>query len=150
MGLCTFRDEFLQEKLVWFVKLSNGETIYQDDDRPGEAEPKTWIRLKEYINKNSLSITEFYINFCSHTEEAADPEAPGYYFSQAIDAVTAAGIPDYCRRYYLIGRVIDINDDGTYNVHVSRWMVPEIIKVGSEVRSAKPDDDRLIINGKRT
>src|ERR1044072_5951102 len=92
MGLCKNPyDEFIAEKLRWFVKLSNGEIIYQDDDRPGESEPKTWIRLKKYVEENDLSIISFHIQFISHIEEVAPPGAAGYYFVQAVDAFAFSG-----------------------------------------------------------
>src|SRR5688500_6949137 len=103
MGLCRSEDDFILEKLRWIVTLSNGEKIYQDDDRPGEAEPKAWLRLREYVHQNSLSITKFEIQFCSHIEEAASANADGYFFVQAIDAVAFSGEAGSVRTYYLVG-----------------------------------------------
>ena len=37
-------DDFIlgKDKTFWYVKLSNGEIVYQDDERPGLKEPKAW------------------------------------------------------------------------------------------------------------
>jgi hypothetical protein len=142
MGLCKNpHDEFISEKLRWIVTLSNGEKIYQDDDRPGEDEPKTWIRLKEYIKENNLSITNFDLQFITHVEEAAPPNKLGYYFVQAVDAVAFSGRVDGTRKYYIIGY---LDQDGL--VKTKRWMIPEIIQVSGDIREVLEDDPRLIVN----
>ena len=39
---------------MWIAKLSNGETIYQDDGRP-EVEPASaWLRLKDYCDQEKF------------------------------------------------------------------------------------------------
>ena len=32
---------------IWIVKLSNGETVYQDDGRPDVEPESAWLRLKQ-------------------------------------------------------------------------------------------------------
>lgn len=140
MGFCRQEDDYIAEKIRWVITLSNGETIYQDDDRPGEKEPKTWLRLKEYVNKKNLDITSFKIQFCSHIEEAAPPYADGYYFTQKVDAVAFGGMFNRTYNYYIVGHLL--ND----KIHTTHWMIPEIIKTGHDIREPEKNDPRFILN----
>jgi hypothetical protein len=81
--VCTGWDEYLSsysiDNTIWFVKLSNGETVYQDDGRP-DAEPHSaWLRLKEYCAEKNLRIEEMYLQFRSHVEPIGIGH-DGYYF----------------------------------------------------------------------
>ena len=42
---------------IWIVKLSNGETVYQDDGRPDVEPESAWLRLKQYCEDNNLHKT---------------------------------------------------------------------------------------------
>ncbi len=39
--------EFSEKNAIWFVTLSNGETVYQDDDRPNIEPSSAWLRLAQ-------------------------------------------------------------------------------------------------------
>src|SRR5688572_3270325 len=139
MGLCKAEDDYIREKLRWIVTLSNGENIYQDDDRPGEDEPKTWLRLKQYLIDNSLKIVGFKIQFCSHIEQAAPENATGYYFAKKIGAYGFGG-QNIMNNYYVVGY---LDND---RIYTTDWMVPEIIPIAKDSREIKPDDPHLIVN----
>ena len=64
-GLCTEECDFLEDKTIWVAVLSNGLTIYQDDERSGK-EPVAWKRLKEYCQSESLNIVGMHLKFRSH------------------------------------------------------------------------------------
>jgi hypothetical protein len=140
--LCTIEDDFVREKCKWIVTLSDGTRIYQDDDRPGQNERCTWIRLKSYLADSDLSIVRFQIQFFDHIEEVAPPNAQAYYFVQAVDAIACTG-ERTTYHYYIVGALLD----GVIQTY--RWMVPEIVCVRTEIREASPDDPKLIINGQR-
>ncbi len=143
MAVCKTNDDFTKEILKWVIELSNGETIYQDDDRPGEIERCAWYRLRDYVKENNLSIVSFKIQFFTHIEDCTVPNALGYYFTQAVSAIAFSGPNSYTWRYYLVGSLMEDN-----NIYIQRWLVPEIILVGNEIRSRiiDQDDPKLILN----
>ena len=141
MGVCTQEDDFTKEKLKWIATLSNGERVYQDDNRPGEEETVAWLRLKKYVNDNELSITNIHIQFFSHIEEAVPSNSLGYYFIRSVDAFAFAGDTNNTRHYYIFGSLKE--DD---RVEIRKWLVPEIIPVSTEMRNVEKDDRCLIIN----
>ena len=81
--VCTGWDEYLSsysiDNTIWFVKLSNGETVYQDDGRPDVEPNSAWLRLKEYCAEKNLRIEEMYLQFRSHVEPIGTGH-DGYYF----------------------------------------------------------------------
>lgn len=139
MAVCNKEDDFILEKVRWVVTLSNGERIYQDDNRPGEVEPKAWMRLRAYLKENNLSIVKFELQFCDHIEEAAPPNCDGYYFVQRVEAMAFTESNSTIRSY-----VIGFLKDGV--LKVIYWRVPEIIPTGSELRPIDLDSPNLIVN----
>jgi len=57
IALSRSADKFVP-KNRWIASLSNGETIFEDARRG--AQP-TWVRLKEYLEENGLSITQLRV-----------------------------------------------------------------------------------------
>ena len=53
---------------MWIVELSNGETVYQDDDRPGIEPPSAWKRLKIYCDAHDLHVVKMNVKNRSHME----------------------------------------------------------------------------------
>lgn len=138
MGLCFAEDDFILEKLRWFVSLSNGQTVYQDDNRPGEDPPQAWLRLAEYCLKNNLHIINFYIQFCSHIEEAAPANALAYYYIQGVEAFASV---KRTFRYYVVGAILLDNPN---ILRCNRWLVPEILPLEYEERPV-PEGDQCLI-----
>lgn len=131
-------DDFIRDKdsTIWIVKLSNGLTVYQDDDREG-LEPSAWIRLGNYCRENKVSIVEMSIKFRSH-EELVGSNAEGYFFRRAILGGIGLNRKEkpINRHYFLVG----ILKDG--QVHVKKWQVPEIHLIEEDVRD--PNDENLV------
>jgi hypothetical protein len=150
MGLCKFPDSFINEKVYWAAHLTNGETIYQDDDRPGEEEPKAWLRLHEYVHKNSFAISYITVHFYDHVEQVTPENCDLYYFVQS--AVSILYQDKYSPRrtycYYIFGHSCDLNRplDGDIEIQTSKWIVPEIIEVERGKRIVDFSDEKLIIN----
>jgi hypothetical protein len=128
-GLCTQQDEFLEDKAIWIVKLSNGLTVYQDDNRPGLHE-SAWIRLVRYlesrlkIEKEPTSIDRLLFAFRSHVVPIGPQKAKGYYFSKG--ALRDSGWPH--TKQCLVGGWL--RDDN--RVVCEWWDTPELLK-GREV-----------------
>jgi len=80
MSVCLQPDDFLHEKTYWFAELSNGEIVYQDDNRPG-LEPSAWVRLGKYVRENDLRIVALSVRFRSHIERLPR-DCAAYYFSK--------------------------------------------------------------------
>tara|TARA_Y100000310_G_scaffold271078_1_gene285370 strand:+ start:48 stop:467 length:420 start_codon:yes stop_codon:yes gene_type:complete len=92
--LCTNGDDkFLREKTIWIVELSNGISVFQDDDRPGIAPASAWLRLKKYVEENSLFIAKLSIKFRSHTKKL--PAAEQYHFAKGVGCLVGSEPDDY-------------------------------------------------------
>jgi hypothetical protein len=124
-------DDFVFHKPHWQVNLSNGETIYQDDDRPGVSEPSAWIRLKNYCTANHLHITGFWLRFRSHILSLGGFEyADGYYFVKSVFAVWG---DNETIDAYVVGVLIDGRIKGV------RLKVPDFTLI--EMIDREPDFD---------
>jgi hypothetical protein len=139
VSVCKIEDNFLEDKPIWFVDLSNDERIWMDDDRPGVHPRSAWRRLAAYLKETETSIVRMYIKFRSHLECPLPENASGYFFSHKVLAgwgenVTIAS--------FLIGFF-----DGK-GIQIQEWLVPELIQLNLEYR--KPEELRepacLIMN----
>ena len=133
-------DDFIRDKTIWFVILSDGMTIFQDDGRPGLEQACAWIRLQEYLRENpGLKINKFGIKFRSHTEFLPD-NCDGYYFSNGI---LKAMQSEESREYKILGYIED-------RQIICRWYaVPELVIINTTVKPLK-DSINLISNNVRT
>jgi hypothetical protein len=70
----------------WTINLTNGEHIYQDDDRPGLEIASAWKRAKIYIYENSLEIDNVTFRFAGYQytvyDSKKDDTYDGCYFSR--------------------------------------------------------------------
>jgi hypothetical protein len=130
-------DEYTFERVRWVVDLSNGERIYQDENRPG-VNPKAWLRLREYVCENHLAITNLFLQFRSNIVTPLPKNAKGYYFVNAILAALGDG-DQRLIHYFNIGYY-----DGDV-IHITKWQAPELLQVDSEVRSPKSCLEETII-----
>jgi len=136
--LCFNEDEYSQSFAEgnprWVVTLNNGQTVYQDDGRPGVSPHSAWIRLKEYCNKNKLYITNFSFGFRSN-KKTLEPNADGYYFCKGSRGAFGAS---KTLQLFFIGTLIN-------NVlSVSCWKVPEMIREKTEIRNHNEANECLI------
>ncbi|SVA88170.1 uncharacterized protein METZ01_LOCUS141024 [marine metagenome] len=101
--LCTEEDDYLCDKAIWIASLSNGVTIYQDDDRAGREEPSAWKRLASYALDSNTNIIGMQLKFRSHVIDLPS-NAKGYYFAHGISKTSG----DVFERGYLVcGSVVD-------------------------------------------
>ncbi len=116
-GIDDWLDDQMLSNTCWIVELSNGETIIQDDDRPG-AEPRSaWERLGYYCAMDNLYIVNMRLKFRSHTEHVGR-DADGFFFCRGI----FGGIQKTFNSY-LTGTL----SEGI--LEVVKWQVPELIQV---------------------
>lgn len=118
-------DSFIEDKdgTIWICELSNGLTVYQDDDRP-DMHHSAWHRLKNYCHNNKVNILNIKIKFRSHIETVASSNE-GYFFCKHIlfgPAMTKA------QEAYIVG---DIHNG---ILRTRKYIVPEIVEMSSEER----------------
>lgn len=134
-NLCVEPDEFVQNKSIWVVQLSDKTTVYQDDDRPGVEEPSAWTRLKRYCAANNVYVERFWLQFRSNVIEILPQFADGYYFSKTAMKVWGE---EETRHGYIVAVIWNERLVG-YNVSVPDFTIQELIN-----RSVDWDSDFLI------
>ena len=134
--LCTTFDEFIEDKPIWIVKLSNGETIYQDDYRPYIYPQSAWLRLSNFIKVNpGIKIVELYLKFRSHYESPLEKNEDGYFFSKKASTTWDSPITTGS---YLIGYLKN------EVVKIQEWKVPELLYKGGFNRTIEKSGECLI------
>ena len=139
-GLCIEDCDFLEDKTIWVAILSNGLTVYQDDERSGK-EPEAWKRLNGYCQAESLNIVGMHLKFRSHVIpiERGD-EIEGYYFAYGAHKEFDAHITKHC---YVCG----FCKNGL--ISYAWYKTPELIQMREYSRPYRADDiedGRLILN----
>tara|TARA_Y100000592_G_scaffold100806_1_gene182939 strand:+ start:2989 stop:3441 length:453 start_codon:yes stop_codon:yes gene_type:complete len=140
-GLCTQPDYFIEDKPIWYVHLSDGLTVYQDDNRPGQHEPCAWRRLWQYCKDKNVSIQSMSIRFRSNIVHIPNQDnAEGYYFSYgAIKEITDIKT----RSYYICGTLRN------NKINSSWYATPELLEAQKNQRNFSESDiqdKRLILN----
>tara|TARA_R110000765_G_scaffold93225_7_gene175808 strand:- start:21742 stop:22275 length:534 start_codon:yes stop_codon:yes gene_type:complete len=130
--------KFAEKNAIWYVTLSNGETVYQDDGRPNVEPSSAWVRLKDYCGENNVYIEEMFLKYRSNVIKTAS-NVKGYYFCKSVSGLLFS---DETRHSYVVGSV-----DGD-KVSISSWKTPELTPEFSEIRP-RPDSDECIIESKR-
>jgi hypothetical protein len=115
-SVCKVTDDHVPT-LRWVVQLDNGETIYQDDGRPGMDPPSAWIRLGNYVRNNGFKIVGLLFQFRSHNVHI-EPNAEGYYFAKG--AIGYAGAPETFQQF-----VAGFLKEGI--IYKTWFQVPELI-----------------------
>jgi hypothetical protein len=136
-------DDFIldKDKTYWSALLSDGRWVYQDDDRPGEEEPRSWVRLMKFCEENELYVKQMRIRFRSH-EETMPAGDEGYFCRNRV--LSAYGDPTG-RTYssYALGPIVN------GKIHVQVWQIPEIIPdelEPSSVRNIEGNEEAIIWN----
>ena len=119
---------------AWIVELSNGETIYQDDDRPGAEPPSAWKRLKLYCEKNDLHITNMKIKNRSNAHDIGQNHE-GYFFCKSAGAFMFG---DETIHSFIVGTF----DEG--KLKVRKWVMPEMSPDRIEERDPTTNPECLI------
>ena len=135
----TSKDKWLinraEQQTIWIVKLSNGETVFQDDDRQGLAEPSAWTRLQAYCEINNLHIVDFTIRF--RTNKISLPSnKDGYFFCKGALSQWGA---QKTEKQYVVGYV----EDGI--VHITKYYVPALLYWSDETRLIEKCDPNCLI-----
>ena len=97
----------------WIASLSNGSTVFED--KTPEL-PSAWSRLKDYISRNKLTITnlrlEAYgkqITLVPFRDENGLPQINGYWQSSKIGSILPIGVETLWRGIgYLKENIINI------------------------------------------
>lgn len=126
--VCKTDDDFVRFLPRWVAVLSNGETIYQDDDRPGVEEPSAWKRLKSYCSETGAHIRELWLQFRSNRVCIQPTDADGYYFVKCAYGFWGA---TETKHAYIAGALVD------GSIHAIKWRVPELLSL--EVQTREPD-----------
>lgn len=133
-------DEYMfdqrDSKATFEVDLSNGKTVYSDDDRPGLEIPSTWKRLKKYLYENNLNIIGYRLRFRSnviHIGYGCD----GYYFAKAL----LCSFGSESSQDYLVGGKLE-----NAKLLVYRFSSPSLELEETEYREVDIDSECLIIN----
>lgn len=139
-GLCVEDCDFLEDKTIWVAVLSNGITVYQDDNRSGK-EPVAWKRLFDYCEEQKIDIVGMHLKFRSHVVPIpCGDDVEGYYFSYGAHREFDERIT---RQHYICGVLID------ERLHYSWYQTPELILTREDNRNPQKYDieqKRLIVN----
>ena len=119
---------------IWIATLSNGETIYQDDDRPNVEPASAWVRLKQYCEENNFYITNLKIRNRTHIEEVGS-DYDGYFFCKGAGALMFS---DFVVHTYNIGVL-----EGE-KLKVQIWRLPELLPERFEERDPYQSPECLI------
>lgn len=142
--VCTEPDKWMQDTWVhstrWVVELSNGETVWQDDGRPGLSEDSAWIRLKNYCEMNGYCIKSMRVEFRNNKPEQVYTGGEAYFFSKLIRGAfsSAKKVEVFNSHYYLIGML----KEG--KVHIDKWLTPSLVVQDKYIRDAEKCKDNLI------
>lgn len=142
--VCTELDKWMHDTWVsstrWIVELSNGETVWQDDGRPGLDEESAWIRLKNYCEYYGHKITSMRLQFRNHRPLPVYEGGDAYFFSKLIRASFSNGKKPGAvnTHYYLVGML----KDG--KVHIDKWHVPALVIHDTYERFASECVENLI------
>lgn len=115
--LCIKRDDFIWDKAVWVVTLSDDTEVWQDDGREGVHEPNAWIRLGRYCAETGLTIKTMNLRFRSHV--IAIPRSSYFYFTRGIIGHTGS------RMNFHFANAGFLNDDG--KLEVTWYKIPELL-----------------------
>ncbi len=121
--------QLMDAKTIWVVELSNGETVFEDDERPEVFPHSAWERLGNYCSVNNLHIVKMLLRNRSNVK-AIEEDADGYFFCKALVGHLYSGVNQHV---YMTGALNQI-EEGGLSLEVTRWRVPELIEESVEFR----------------
>lgn len=120
----SYINQYADSNPIWIAKLSNGETVYQDDGRPNVQPESAWLRMKQYCEENDLYIESIQVRNRSHVEDVGVGH-DGYFFCKGAGALL---FQDLTIHTFNIGHLED------EKLHVRIWRLPELIPERFEER----------------
>ena len=118
--------QLMDIKTIWVAELSNGETVFEDDDRPEVTPHSAWERLGNYCRANDLHISNMLLRNRSNVKQI-EPDADGYCFCKALVGPLYSGVN---QPVYMAGILKQDSD----SIEITRWRVPELIEDSVEFR----------------
>lgn len=105
-GLCLDKNiDFLQDKCIWTVTLSDDSVVYQDDSNPSLSlglHHSSWIRLSNYLKNSELTIKCWRLQFRDNVVEL--PTGIGYVYSHGVIG-TMSGGQNNTFNYHIVGAI---------------------------------------------
>lgn len=136
-------DSFIKDKdkAYWIAFLSDGTKAYQDEDRPGEAEPRAWVRLQEYCKEKNIYVRQIKLVFRSHTETCPESDE-GYFLRRGLLGSFGANERNRNFEFYVIGQVVGDK------INTVKWRIPELVieEDGIETRPIEGNEEAIIWN----
>ena len=135
MNLCIKEDDFVYEKPRWVAVLSDGTTVYQDDNRPGIEPASAWIRLGSYLKETELKIDRFRLQFRSNVVNLPH-KASAYFFCRG-----ALKNSSWSETYELF--IVGTLSEGIFELR--KYKIPELVIVEEETRSLEKASPLCVI-----
>lgn len=135
MEVCTIDDDYVRDRVRWVVELSNGQTVYEDDNRPGIAESSAWKRLKAYCKDQGVYIVHMWLQFRSNRISVEPSHAKGYFFVKSVFGVWG-DVNTY--HAYIAGTLVD------GQIKATKWTVPELTFLENQTRDVDLESSMLI------
>lgn len=141
VNLSFVEDDYLRElyfeKPRLVIKLNTGETIYDDDERPGRDPASFWIRLKDFLDKREfVKIDEILLQFRSNVISPLPKKSKGYFFRKGL----LANISGEGRWNFWCLGYVDSN-----KLIISKYYIPSLTLMESEERDINEENGRTII-----
>jgi hypothetical protein len=95
------------QRNLWIAQLSDGQTVYSDDDNPAHETSSAWLRLKQFLSETGLKIEQLSLESGGYVVELPKSDY-GYSIVRgfAVLDVTAVGSQSksfptitYCRLF---------------------------------------------------
>jgi hypothetical protein len=143
MTVCTQDDEYVRERPRWTVELSNGDVVYQDDDRPGVEPASAWLRLRSHLAATGLRIRAMWLQFRSNRVRVGPEYADGYFFANMAFGVLQFNGRQEWRRGFVVG----VYSEPHGELWAYTFKVPELaLLCHPERRDLDPADEKFIDN----
>ena len=114
--------------MVWVATLSNGQVIYQDDEREGVEPESAWERLGLYCKEHNLYVVDMYVQNGTNVIQVGE-DYDGYYFCKGAGGFLYGDGRTY--HLYIVGTL----ENGL--LQVISYNVPEMTVQISENRDPK-------------
>jgi|TARA_Y100000310_G_C20488672_1_gene718056 hypothetical protein len=120
-----FTAQAFERGTVWVAELSNGQTIYQDDERDGVEPESAWERLGIYCKENSFYVVDMYVQNGTNVVQVGK-DYDGYYFCKGAGGFLHGDGRTY--HTYIVGTL----ENGL--MQVAHYNVPEMTVGFTETR----------------